>query len=293
MPWLQLIIHSDDKDFAEQISEVLADTSAAAVTMQDAADQAVLEPPPGTTPLWGKTKIIGLYDDQIDLSHIVSELEAQFERPLAYKIEPLEEKDWQREWLQYFKPICFAERLWIIPSNNEVIDDSAINVFLDPGLAFGTGTHPTTKLCLDWIGGQDLSGKSVIDYGCGSGILAICALKCGAKSALGIDIDPQALIASRDNANKNHIAEADFDLAYPEQTAVQQFDCLVANILAKPLVELASQLQSFVKPGGDLVLSGILQEQADDVLAAYQTWFTDLQVKTQEDWVMIHGVRAA
>lgn len=291
MPWLQLIIVSDDKDRAQQIANALHETEAVAVTLQDAEDQPVLEPPPGSMPLWGNTKIVGLFDSQSDISPIVSQLESEFDTQLRHKIEPLEDKDWQREWLQYFKPVCFAERLWIIPSDHDVVDSAATNVFLDPGLAFGTGTHPTTKLCLEWLASHDLSDMKLIDYGCGSGILAICALKCGAAHAVGVDIDPQALTASRDNADKNHIEACHFELLYPEQLSSAPSDCLVANILATPLIALAPQLKSLVKPGGHIVLSGILKEQADDILQRYSPWFDDLTVTTLEDWVMIQGVR--
>ncbi|WP_304164864.1 50S ribosomal protein L11 methyltransferase, partial [Lonsdalea britannica] len=201
MPWIQLKINTSGAH-AEPLGDALVESGAVSVTFQDTHDTPVFEPLPGETRLWGDTDVIGLYDAETDMKVVVAILEQE---PLLgagfkHKIEQLEDKDWEREWMDNFHPMQFGERLWICPSWRDIPDPNAVNVMLDPGLAFGTGTHPTTALCLQWLDGLDLQGKTVIDFGCGSGILAIAALKLGAARAIGIDIDPQAIQASRDNA---------------------------------------------------------------------------------------------
>lgn len=220
----------------------------------------VFEPLPGETRLWGDTDVIGLYDAETDMKSVVAMLEQHplFGTGFAHKIEQLEDKDWEREWMDNFHPMRFGERLWICPSWREVPDKNAVNVMLDPGLAFGTGTHPTTALCLQWLDGLDLAGKTVIDFGCGSGILAIAALKLGAAKAIGIDIDPQAILASRDNAERNGVAER-LELYLPkDQPSDLRADVVVANILAGPLRELAPLISQLPNAEGHLGLSGIL-----------------------------------
>ncbi|MDU6435567.1 MAG: 50S ribosomal protein L11 methyltransferase, partial [Pantoea sp.] len=208
-----------------------------------------------------------------------------------HKIEQIEDKDWEREWMDNFHPMRFGERLWICPSWRDVPDPDAVNVMLDPGLAFGTGTHPTTSLCLSWLDGLDLAGKTVIDFGCGSGILAIAALKLGAAQAIGIDIDPQAIQASRDNAERNGVADR-LSLYLPHQQPENlQADVVVANILAGPLRELAPLISVLPKTGGHLGLSGVLASQADGVCEAYADRFTLDPVAEKEEWCRITGVR--
>lgn len=204
MPWIQLKLNTTGAN-AEDLSDALMEAGAVSITFQDTHDTPVFEPLPGETRLWGDTDVIGLFDAETDMNDVVAILE---NHPLlgagfAHKIEQLEDKDWEREWMDNFHPMRFGERLWICPSWRDVPDENAVNVMLDPGLAFGTGTHPTTSLCLQWLDSLDLTGKTVIDFGCGSGILAIAALKLGAAKAIGIDIDPQAIQASRDNAERN------------------------------------------------------------------------------------------
>ncbi|MEF1338564.1 50S ribosomal protein L11 methyltransferase, partial [Vibrio rotiferianus] len=209
MPWIQIKLNATNEN-AEQIGDMLMEeTGALSVTFLDAQDTPVFEPLPGETRLWGDTDILALYDAEADTNFIITQIKASnmLADDFAYKVEQLEDKDWEREWMDNFHPMKFGERLWICPSWREIPEPDAVNVMLDPGLAFGTGTHPTTALCLEWLEGLDLSGKTVIDFGCGSGILAIAAIKLGAEKVIGIDIDPQALQASHDNAERNGVAD--------------------------------------------------------------------------------------
>ena len=285
MPWIQLRINTTN-DLAESISEQLEESGAVSVTFQDTYDTPVFEPLPGETKLWGNTDVVGLYDAQTDIEELKAMLNlAQF----SYKIEQLEDKDWEREWMDNFHPMQFGKRLWICPSWREVPDVNAVNVMLDPGLAFGTGTHPTTALCLTWLDSLDLTDKIVIDYGCGSGILAIAALKLGAKRVIGIDIDPQAIQASRDNAMRNNVSEQlELYLAKDIPDNLQA-DVVVANILAGPLKELEPNISKLVKSSGNLGLSGILKSQSQSVYDHYQTHFELDPIVEQEEWCRITG----
>ncbi|OCG00647.1 50S ribosomal protein L11 methyltransferase [Gilliamella sp. wkB308] len=285
MPWIQLKINTTN-DLAEPISELLEESGALSVTFQDTYDTPVYEPLPGETKLWGNTDVIGLYDAQTDLDELKAILNLD---QYSYKFEQLEDKDWEREWMDNFHPMQFGQRLWICPSWRPVPDPSAINVMLDPGLAFGTGTHPTTALCLKWLDSLDLKNKLVIDYGCGSGILAIAALKLGAKRVIGIDIDPQAIQASRDNAERNNVSH-DIELYLTKDIPDNlQADVLVANILAGPLKELEPNISSLIKKDGLLGLSGILTSQSQSVCTAYQPHFDLDPVAEQEEWCRITG----
>jgi ribosomal protein L11 methyltransferase len=285
MPWIQLRINTTN-DLAEQISERLEESGAASVTFQDTYDNPVFEPLPGETKLWGNTDVIGLYDAQTDIDELKAILNLE---QYSYKIEQLEDKDWEREWMDNFNPMQFGKRLWICPSWRDVPDANAVNVMLDPGLAFGTGTHPTTALCLTWLDSLDLKDKLVIDYGCGSGILAIAALKLGAKRVIGIDIDPQAIQASRDNALRNNVSEK-LELYLSKDIPDNlQADILVANILAGPLKELEPHINKLVKSQGKLGLSGILATQSPSVCMAYQSHFALDPVIEQEEWCRITG----
>ncbi|MCX8574768.1 MULTISPECIES: 50S ribosomal protein L11 methyltransferase [unclassified Gilliamella] len=285
MPWIQLKINTTN-DLAEPISELLEESGALSVTFQDTYDTPVYEPLPGETKLWGNTDVIGLYDAQTDLDELKAILNLN---QYSYKFEQLEDKDWEREWMDNFHPMQFGQRLWICPSWRPVPDPNAINVMLDPGLAFGTGTHPTTALCLKWLDSLDLKDKLVIDYGCGSGILAIAALKLGAKRVIGIDIDPQAIQASRDNAERNNVSH-DIELYLTKDIPDNlQADVLVANILAGPLKELEPNINSLIKTDGLLGLSGILTSQSQSVFTAYQPHFDLDPVAEQEEWCRITG----
>ena len=292
MPWIQIKINSTGEN-AEPLSDALIDVGAVSVTFQDTHDNPVYEPLPGETRLWGDTDVIGLFDAETEMDDVVAELS---QHPLLgsnfhHKIEQIEDKDWEREWMDNFHPMRFGERLWICPSWRDVPDPTAVNVMLDPGLAFGTGTHPTTSLCLTWLDGLDLQGKTVIDFGCGSGILAIAALKLGAAQAIGIDIDPQAIQASRDNAERNGVSDR-LSLYLPHQQPENlQADVVVANILAGPLRELAPLISVLPKAGGNLGLSGVLASQAEGVCEAYVERFTLDPVAEKEEWCRITGVR--
>ena len=278
---------------AEELSDALIENGAVSVTFQDTHDNPVFEPLPGETRLWGDTDVIGLFDAETEMEDVIAGLE---QCPLlgvgfAHKIEQIEDKDWEREWMDNFHPMRFGERLWICPSWRDVPDPQAVNVMLDPGLAFGTGTHPTTALCLAWLDGLDLVGKTVIDFGCGSGILAIAALKLGAAAAIGIDIDPQAIQASRDNAERNGVSER-LSLYLPHQQPDNlTADVVVANILAGPLRELAPLISVLPVNGGHLGLSGVLASQAESVCEAYAETFLLDPVAEKEEWCRITGVR--
>lgn len=292
MAWVQIRLNSTDQK-AEAISDFLEEIGAVSVTFMDSQDTPIFEPLPGETRLWGNTDVVALFDAETDMQTIVAALQTSgvIEPEFAYKIEQIEDKDWEREWMDNFHPMQFGQRLWICPSWREVPDPNAVNVMLDPGLAFGTGTHPTTALCLQWLDGLDLQGKTVIDFGCGSGILAIAALKLGAKAAIGIDIDPQAILASRNNAEANGVAGKLQLFLAKDQPQNLHADVVVANILAGPLKELAPQIITLVKPQGDLGLSGILATQAASVCEAYQTAFELDPVVEKEEWCRITGVK--
>lgn len=293
MAWVQIRLNSTNEK-AKKISEYLEEIGAVSVTFMDSQDTPIFEPLPGETRLWGNTDVIALFDAETDMQQIVRLLQqnGSLEQGMAYKIEQIEDKDWEREWMDNFHPMQFGKRLWICPSWREVPDANAVNVMLDPGLAFGTGTHPTTALCLEWLDSLDLQGKTVIDFGCGSGILAIAALKLGAKSAVGIDIDPQAILASRNNAEQNGVADRLQLFLSDEKPMDLKADVVVANILAGPLKELYPIISNLVKPQGDLGLSGILATQAASVCEAYQEKFALEPVAEREEWCRITGKRA-
>ncbi|MDO6500150.1 50S ribosomal protein L11 methyltransferase [Photobacterium sanguinicancri] len=294
MPWIQIKLNATAEN-AEAIGDMLMEeTGALSATFLDAQDTPVFEPLPGETRLWGDTDVIGLYDAEADMEFVLTMLKNSplIADDFAHKIEQLEDKDWEREWMENFHPMRFGRRLWICPSWREAPEPNAVNVLLDPGLAFGTGTHPTTSLCLEWLDGQDLEGKTVIDFGCGSGILAIAALKLGAKSVIGIDIDPQAILASRDNAQRNGVSEQ-LELFLPkDQPEGIQADIVVANILAGPLRELSPVIKSLVKDGGDLAISGVLETQSEDVATYYSDEIALDPVAVREDWCRISGRKA-
>ncbi|MGE8496494.1 MAG: 50S ribosomal protein L11 methyltransferase [Pseudomonas sp.] len=291
MPWLQVRLAITPEQ-AETYEDALLDVGAVSVTFMDAEDQPIFEPDLGTTPLWSNTHLLALFEADTDPDALIAHLQLLTGGALPdHHIERIEDQDWERSWMDGFQPMRFGQRLWIVPSWHAAPEPDAVNLLLDPGLAFGTGTHPTTALCLEWLDGQELSDCNVIDFGCGSGILAIAALLLGAPQAVGTDIDPQALEASRDNAGRNGIDPARFPVYLPADMPRTEAEVVVANILAGPLVSLAPQLTSLVKPGGRLALSGILAEQADEVRAAYEGAFDLDPTATKDGWVRISGVR--
>ncbi|NHB89962.1 50S ribosomal protein L11 methyltransferase [Photorhabdus tasmaniensis] len=292
MPWIQLRLNTTGAQ-AESLGDNLMESGAVSVTFQDSHDNPVFEPLPGETRLWGDTDVIGLYDAETDMKAVISQLEhvPQLGQGFIHKIEQLEDKDWEREWMDNFHPMRFGHRLWVCPSWRDVPDPDAVNVMLDPGLAFGTGTHPTTALCLQWLDSLNLEGKTIIDFGCGSGILAIAALKLGAAHAIGIDIDPQAIQASRDNAERNGVLGRLTLYLAKDQPNDLESDVVIANILAGPLRELAPIIGALPKSGGLLGLSGILASQAESVIQAYTDKFVIDPVAEQEEWCRISGVK--
>lgn len=293
MPWLQLRLAITPEQ-APACEDSLLEVGAVSVTYMDAEDQPIFEPDLGTTPLWSRTHLLALFEANVDQQSLLAHLRLLLGGELPdYELQPLEDQDWERSWMDNFQPLCFGKRLWIVPSWHSAPDPQAVNLLLDPGLAFGTGTHPTTALCLEWLDAHAPEGLNVLDFGCGSGILAIAALLLGAQQATGTDIDVQALEASRDNAQRNGIAEERFPLYLPPQLPAQPADLVLANILAGPLVQLAPVLTAHVRPGGALVLSGILREQAEEVRAAYAEHFDLAPTTEKEGWVRIDGIRRA
>ena len=291
MSWLQLRLAITPEQ-APALEDQLLELGAVSVTFMDAEDQPIFEPDLGTTPLWSNTHLLALFETDTDGEALLQHLRLLWQAELpAHELEQIEDQDWERSWMDNFHPMRFGQRLWIVPSWHAAPEPDAVNLLLDPGLAFGTGTHPTTSLCLQWLDAQQLQGKTLIDFGCGSGILAIAGLLLGAEHAVGTDIDIQALEASRDNAQRNQIVDELFDLYLPENMPAEPADVLVANILAGPLVSLAPQLASLVKPGGLLALSGILAEQTDEILQAYQGDFELDPVAEQDGWIRVSGKR--
>jgi len=290
LSWFQTRV-TVDKKAAESLSDLLSDLGAASVTFEDAEDQPLLEPAPGETPLWKKIDVVGLFDAKLSQELISIALSQQLteEQISTLTISDLEEQNWVRAWMDDFHPMRFGQRVWIIPSWSDPIDDDGINIMLDPGLAFGTGTHPTTALCMEWLDANPPTEKSVIDYGCGSGILAITAAKLGASSVHCVDTDPQALTATLDNGEKNGVTSILKSYLPDDFPAEEQADLLIANILAGPLIELAPKLVKHVKPGGDIVLSGILREQANELISVYSQWFEMNPPTFQQEWGRIDG----
>ena len=290
MPWLQLRVDSC-RETTEAIEDALLAAGAVSVTMEDNADQPILEPAVGETPLWNQTRVTGLFsaDTQTDQATVIAT--ASFGQSLPpYRWEILEDKDWEREWMQNFQPMPFGRRLWVCPSWKKPPQADAVNLMLDPGLAFGTGTHPTTALCLQWLDNCDVKDKTVIDYGCGSGILGIAALLLGAKQVIAIDNDPQALIATQDNARRNNIDSSNITVYLPEDAPSDyQADIVLANILAGPLAELAPLLSQLTIDNGQLVLSGIINSQSAELLALYTQCFEMEAPLLQDQWVRLSG----
>lgn len=278
----------------ERVETALEEAGALSITLSDGDDDPVLEPGLGETPLWSQTVLTALFDSRADLSGLPSVLARTLGLDAAppFSIETLEDRAWEREWLKDFRPMRFGSRLAVCPGDMPAPEADSVVVRLDPGLAFGTGTHPTTAMCLEWLDAHPPADATVLDYGTGSGILAIAALKLGARAATATDIDPQALLATRANAERNavNVATCTTDAVPPGP-----YDVVLANILAGPLVELANHLSEYVKPGGRLALSGILEEQAVSVRTAYEAWFLfdEPETVTQDgqSWVRLSGRR--
>ena len=297
MKWLQIHITVDQAqvDFTETL---LLSLGAVSVTLDDAEDQALLEPLPGETPLWNKVIVTGIYQqddsEQIDVDSLIKFVQEQLpEAPVRF--DELEDQAWERAWMDYYEPIQIAEKFWIVPEWLEAPDAEATNIKLDPGLAFGTGNHASTFLCLQWLGSINLKDKIVVDYGCGSGILGVAALLLGAKKVYATDIDPQAVLATKQNAELNGVLDRLF-VGLPEEFNAefksQQADVLVANILAAPLMALAPEFAKLLKADGEFALAGVIEEQVEDVSGVYQEYFDILNIeKREENWCRISGKR--
>lgn len=297
MAWQQLSTEVEEA-IAEELSDFLMDLGAVSVTFSETGREEIFEPEIGTTPIWEITKVIALFEDDMDINQIVDTIYQQFPQIQNSQIEDadedsfnqinteqIEDRDWIREWMDQYEPLQFGENLWIVPSWLQPPNPDAVNLMLDPGLAFGTGTHPTTALCLSWLSDNPPVGKSVIDYGCGSGILAIAAKKLGANHVSGTDIDPQAIIASNENAERNQVS---IDFALVEDFPARSVSLLIANILAGPLKELATEFQKLLKPEATLVISGILSSQVDDLISHYQhLGFKHVETKMLEEWALV------
>jgi ribosomal protein L11 methyltransferase len=288
MPHLSVKLAIGDRD-PEPIESLLFELGAASVTLLDAGDDPVLEPAPGATPLWPSVELRALFAQDMSPERVREALELFAPGISPPSFEVIADRLWEREWLADFKPMQFGRRLWVCPGGQRVAAEDAVIVELDPGLAFGTGTHATTALCLGWLESNTRVGDVVVDYGCGSGILGIAALKLGARHVHALDIDPQATIATRDNAVRNGVdRQLTFDAA-PARSA----DLLVANILAGPLIELAPMFAGLVKDGSRLALSGILLAQAAAVTAAYRPWFDIGLTGSRDGWALLSGRHVA
>lgn len=291
MAWLQLTL-TTKQDYGRQLGDILMANGAQAVTYRDAKDAPIFEPAPGEVPLWEQTLVTGLFPAETNMTPVLTNLKkvSFLQKPLQYKTDQLEDKDWEREWMDNFKPIDFGNGLWVVPSWHTPPVADAANILLDPGMAFGTGTHPTTAMCLRWLAEQDLQGKTVVDFGCGSGVLGIAALKLGAAKCIGTDIDQQALLSTRENAELNGVADR-FEVYLPEQTPAIEANVVIANILAGPLQDLAPIMLQYLKPHGLLGMSGILRRQAEAVQDAYRPTIAFAEPRYQEEWTFLHGQR--
>lgn len=279
---------------ADSLSDLMSEHGAVSVSVEPASDDETLqlyEPGPGETPMWKQARVTGLFDPDTDLNHTINHANSHLGlNANDWHTDTLDDQVWERVWMDDFQPQKIGERLWVCPSWLTPPEPDAVNILMDPGLAFGSGTHATTILCLQWLEQHLQAGTRLIDFGCGSGILAIAALRLGASHAIGIDNDPQAIIASNENARRNSVADR-LQTALPEDLSPQPTELLIANILASPLKQLAPQLSALVQPGGTIVLSGILASQANDVAAHYRDQFALDAIEQRADWVRLSGVK--
>lgn len=292
MPFLQVHVRAFDLD-PEVVEQACFDCGALSVTLADAGDTPILEPRPGTTPLWPATTVAALYEDGTDPVAVQESLLAALGPSVAFEAEILADRVWEREWLKDFRPMRFGRSLWVCPGGQTPPADTSpapTIVWLDPGLAFGTGTHPTTALCLEFLDREPPVGQRILDVGCGSGILAVAGLVMGASSAHGVDIDPQAIVASTDNAVRNAVSDR-LTLAEAATPWGDRYDVVLANILAEPLIELAPRVADATRPGGAVVLAGLLTAQAAAVTDAYRPWFDMDPPRERDGWTGLSGRR--
>ncbi len=292
MTWWQLSVQCKAAEL-EQIEDLLFELGALSINLADARDEPLYEPLPGHTPVWQESVVTGMFDSSCDPEALYHRLIEKLPENITGSVTQnrLEDQDWVLSYRDHYFPIQCADKLWIVPGWHDAPDPDAVNICLDPGLAFGTGGHPTTSLCLSWLANNDVKNQVIIDYGCGSGILAIAACKLGASIVTGIDIDPQALEASRQNAERNDIAAEQLPLSLPAQFEPTQVDLLMANILSEPLIQLSEIFAGLVKPGGKILLSGILSHQEDEIQSAYQLFFELDPATANEDWIRVTGTR--
>ncbi|PHQ82345.1 MAG: 50S ribosomal protein L11 methyltransferase [Coxiella sp. (in: Bacteria)] len=287
MPYIEISILSNADD-AELIADGLTELDALSVTLEDAKDNAIFQINPNETPLWENVNVKALFTDTISPRTVIADLKQLLggHDVINYRIEKIADEDWVRKTQQHFKPQCYADQLWICPNWHEEPLDGIV-VRIDPGLAFGTGTHPTTSLCLDWLAHKPPNGKIVIDYGCGSGILALAAVMLGAKHVYATDHDEQALIATNNNAQLNDdISSNNLTVCTPNHFPLIQADVIIANILSNPLIELEPVFAKLIKPQGSLILSGILEHEIQAITHAYEPDFIIEQVETKEQWAL-------
>ena len=292
MAWLQLRVECNENQ-TSAIELILDLLGAVSITFEDGADQPLYEPPLGTNPFWQLTRITALFDGETDPQELTRQLTAQYAgpEPLNYQFQVMVDKAWQTEWMKHIKPVAFNNKLWVIPQGFDIPEPEAVNVLFNPGLAFGTGSHPTTALCLEWLTRQDLNKKTLIDYGCGSGILGIAACLLGSKENHMVDIDTQAIEATIQNAHLNNLTSTQIQCYLADEFPNTQCDLLIANILATPLIELAEMFSTLLLPKGLLALSGILVEQVEAVQSVYAAWFDIVSIESKDEWVLLNAVR--
>ncbi|MBT3529693.1 MAG: 50S ribosomal protein L11 methyltransferase [Gammaproteobacteria bacterium] len=295
MPWQQLKIELN-ADSLETVEQYLLDSGSLSVSYLDAEDQPIFQEEPGAIPLWDRITLLSLFEASKNLDDILAWLRKQENifNKTELASEVLEDQDWERSWMTDFKAMQFGEKLWICPSWQSPPDSDAVNIMLDPGLAFGSGSHATTSLCLQWLDQQDLSESDVIDYGCGSGILAIAAALLGAKSVTAVDNDPQAITATEDNSQRNELDPSRVLAYLPDDfqgSNETRADILIANILAEPLLQLAPRFAELLKVDGKIVLSGLLESQAEEIVLHYESWFDMDKPCIKDDWVRLSGRR--
>ena len=292
MPWIQLTFEAP-RDDAQRLSDALEEAGAVSVSLEGADNEPIFETDwNDTQPVWKQARVVALFEQDTDITQAITMTATLLglAEPPPYKTETLADQDWARVWMDRWQPMHFGGRLWVVPSWLTPPDANAVNLILDPGMAFGTGTHATTGMCLEWLAAHPPHGRDVIDYGCGSGILAIAALMLGARTALGTDTDPQSLITTRENAERNGVDNT-LTPCLPEAIPTDlTFDVVLANILAPALIALAPTLTRLTRPGGMLILSGLLAHQANEVEAAYRGHF-DFKRTLRDDWAMLAGHR--